>query len=56
LDNLHEYLEQEGIVVIKFNANKKTGKFYPSSARSAIQRMPQYRAQFRRDSVRLTAR
>lgn len=53
--DLRQYIEDGGQLVIKFNANKKTGSFYPSSARLAIEGIREYEASFHRDSARLRA-
>jgi SAM-dependent methyltransferase len=55
LRDLRQYIAAGGRFVIKFNANKKTGEFYPKTARSAIERMPEYESSFHRDTAQLLA-
>ncbi len=56
LADLRRHIRPGGQFVIKFNANKVTGGYYPRSARAAIERMPEYRSVFHRDTARLFAR
>jgi SAM-dependent methyltransferase len=56
LRNIRQLLTDDGIVIMKFNANKRTREFYPRSARAAIESMPEFRARFRRDILQLDAK
>jgi SAM-dependent methyltransferase len=55
LREVRRILSDDGIVIIKFNSNKRTREFYPRGARAAIEAMPEFRARFRRDILRLDA-
>jgi SAM-dependent methyltransferase len=53
--DLRQYMADGGQLVIKFNLNKITGNYYPRSARSAIESIPEFESSFHRDSAKLRA-
>lgn len=56
LVDLRRQMVGGGLVIVKFNVNKKIRRYYSPAAKQAILALDEYRAEFFRDSMKLVAR